>query len=124
MSTPAPSPRIASLSWGRLELVDGRTFKDAKLYPGGAREWDWRETGTSHTPGIQIADVEELIERGAEVIVLSRGTLGALGIPAGTVDSLERQGIEVHQAKTKAAVTLYNRLVMMRAVAGLFHSTC
>jgi len=124
MSTPAPSPRIARLSWGRLELVDGRVFKDVKLYPGGAREWDWRETGTSHRPGIQLADVDELIEHGAEVIVLSRGTLGALGIPPATVESLEHQGIEVHQAKTGEAVTIYNRLLPMRAVAGLFHSTC
>ena len=29
----------------------------AKLYPGGARAWDWRETGTRHRPGIQPADI-------------------------------------------------------------------
>ncbi len=47
------SPKITHLSWGRLE-VEGQDgpFKDAKLYPGGAREWDWNETGTSHEPGI------------------------------------------------------------------------
>jgi hypothetical protein len=67
------SPRIARLSWGRLEIDDGRGFKDAKLYPGGAREWDWHETGTHHIPGIQPADVAELLDHGAEVVVLSKG---------------------------------------------------
>lgn len=44
------SPRITHLSWRRLDVDAERSFKDAKLYPGGAREWDWRETGTDHDP--------------------------------------------------------------------------
>jgi hypothetical protein len=66
------SPHITLLSWGRLEVEDG-SFKDAKLFPGGSREWDWNETGTGHVPGIQPADVEELLEHGATVVVLSKG---------------------------------------------------
>ncbi len=69
MERDAPSPRITHMSWGRLE-VGGKSFKDAKLYPGGAREWDWRETGTHHMPGIQPADLAELLEHGAEIVVL------------------------------------------------------
>ena len=38
-----------------------------------AREWDWNETGTQHDPGIQPADVDELLAHDPEVIVLSRG---------------------------------------------------
>lgn len=52
------SPKIAHLSWGRIEVEGLGTGKDWKLYPGGGREWDWRETGTEHRPGIQPADVE------------------------------------------------------------------
>jgi hypothetical protein len=33
------SPRIVHLSWGRLEIEDS-SFKDAKFFPGGSREWD------------------------------------------------------------------------------------
>ena len=73
MNETQASPRIAHLSWGRMETGDGRSFKDAKLYPGGARAWDWRETGTHHVPGIQPADVEELLEKGATTVVLSKG---------------------------------------------------
>jgi hypothetical protein len=56
-----PSPRILHVSWGKLE-VEGKTepYKDAKLFPGGSREWNWRDTGTSHSPGIQIAEVQAL----------------------------------------------------------------
>ena len=46
--------------------------KDFKLYRGGGRAWDWAETGTRHSPGIQPADVEELVARGATTVVLSR----------------------------------------------------
>ncbi len=63
-----PSPRITRLSWGHLEIEGAHAFRDAKLYPGGAREWDWRETGTHHVPGIQPADVAELLDHGAEVL--------------------------------------------------------
>jgi len=67
------SPRISHLSWGHIEVEGHPPFKDAKIFPGGAREWDWRETGTRHVPGIQPADVRELIEHGAKAVVLSKG---------------------------------------------------
>lgn len=57
------SPRIVRLSWGQIEVEGGIRFRDAKLYPGGSWEWDWRETGTQHSPGILPADVEELLHR-------------------------------------------------------------
>ena len=47
---------ILHLSWGHVEVEGYPTFKDTKVFPGGAREWDWRETGTGHVPGIQPAD--------------------------------------------------------------------
>ncbi len=80
-----PSPRIARHSWGRLELEDGRGFRDAKLFPGGAREWDWNETGTSHSPGVQPADVAELVENGASVVVLSEGRNRRLAVKSETL---------------------------------------
>ena len=42
------SPRIIDVSWGRLEVEgEPEPYKDAKLFPGGSREWNWRETGTA-----------------------------------------------------------------------------
>lgn len=125
MTRPSTSPRITHLSWGRIE-VEGRDspFKDAKLYPGGAREWDWRETGTSHSPGIQPADVEELLENGASVVILSRGMQRRLKVAAQTLSMLEERGVEAHVLPTDEAVEKYNGLVGRAQVGGLFHSTC
>ncbi len=59
------SPRITHISWGRMDVEGLTTGRDFKLYPGGGREWDWTETGTRHEPGIQPADVEELLDHGS-----------------------------------------------------------
>jgi hypothetical protein len=118
------SPRISHISWGRMEVEGVGVGKDFKLYPGGGREWDWRETGTSHNLGIQSADVEELLEKGATVVVLSRGMELALQTNPETIKLLEQRGIKVHVEETKQAVDLYNRLAKTQAVGGLFHSTC
>ncbi len=124
MEQMARSPRITRLSWGRLEVDGTRSFKDAKLYPGGAREWDWRETGTAHVPGIQPADVEELVERGARTVVLSKGILRRLHVCPETLRVLEEDGITAYVLQTEEAVDLYNRLRGEEPVGGLFHSTC
>ena len=58
----------------RLEVEgEPEPYKDAKLFPGGSREWDWRETGTEHVPGINPADVQELLDRGAKVVYFLGG---------------------------------------------------
>lgn len=130
MSGEASSPRVTRLAWGRIEVEsppdahDVSHFKDAKLWPGGARAWDWRETGTRHDPGIQITDVDELLDHGADVVVLSRGMLGRLGVQPQTLAYLEERGIEAHVAQTEEAVRLYNELRERRTVGALLHSTC
>jgi hypothetical protein len=118
------SPVVESVTWGRIDVAGHGSFKDAKLFPGGAREWDWRETGTRHSPGVQPGDVEELLEHGARVVVLSRGMLRRLRVPQPTREALEARGIAVHVLPTRQAVALYNELAPEQAVGGLFHSTC
>jgi hypothetical protein len=120
-----PSPRVNHVSWGRLE-VEGQPepYKDAKLFPGGSREWNWRETGTGHVPGIQVADVEELLNHGAKVVVLSRGMKNCLEVPRETLDFLKGKQIEAHVLPTGEAVELYNKLAEKSPVGGLFHTTC
>jgi hypothetical protein len=100
------------------------TAKDFKLYPGGSREWDWSETGTRHEPGIQPPDVQELIDHGCQVAVLSRGMELRLHTMPETIAHLEKSGVEVHVLETVAAVQLYNQLAGSVPVGGLFHSTC
>lgn len=124
MNNAPRSPRINHISWGRIEVEGVGTGKDFKLYPGGGREWDWRETGTQHDPGIQPADVEELLDNGANVVVLSRGMQLALKTSPKTLEMLKQRSITVYVKETKEAVEIYNRLADENAVGGLFHSTC
>lgn len=122
---PSPSPRITHLAWGRIEVAGAETpFKDAKLFPGGAREWDWRETGTRHVPGIQPMDVEELLAHGARVVVLSQGIHERLRVAPETLRMLERRDVPAHVLQTEEAVRVYNELREEEPVGGLFHSTC
>jgi hypothetical protein len=107
-----------------MEVEGLGTGRDFKLYPGGGREWDWTETDTHHVPGIQPADVLELLEHGSKVVVLSRGMQLVLQTCPETLQMLRERGIPVHVEETKAAVALYNKLAETEAVGGLFHSTC
>ena len=125
MEQKALSPRITHLSWGSIK-VEGqeKPFKDAKLFPGGSREWDWRETGTQHVPGIQPTDVEELLKHGATEVILSKGIYEQLHVCPETLQMLKERGITTHILQTKEAVRLYNELRENKKIGGLFHSTC
>jgi hypothetical protein len=123
--TQKPSPRIVDCRWGHIDVEGSGSLKDAKLYPGGARGWDWRETGTRHDPGIQPADVVELLDHGAAVVVLSTGVFERLGVRPETLRLLKTKGIACHVLPTPEAVAAYNRLADSHtAVGALIHSTC
>ena len=61
-------------------------------------------------PGIQPADVEELIERGVEAVVLSKGYWERLQVCPRTLDLLVEQNIAVEVLQTEAAVERFNEL--------------
>ena len=120
------SPQITHFKWGQL-TVQGRTdpLKDGKFFPGGSREWDWSETGTRHQPGIQPADVQELLDNGAQIVVLSKGVDEMLHTMPATFEFLADQGIEVHHLQTERAIDKYNGLAATgQPVGALIHSTC
>ncbi|MGH8834333.1 MAG: Mth938-like domain-containing protein [Actinomycetes bacterium] len=119
------SPLVVDHGWGYVEIEKLGRFRDVKLWPGGGRAWDWRETGTDHRPGILPADVTELLDRRPDLVILSCGRQGQLGVSPETVSLLEAHGVSVVREKTDVAMATYNRLAAEgRRVAGLFHSTC
>ncbi|MBA3532440.1 MAG: Mth938-like domain-containing protein [Ardenticatenales bacterium] len=118
------SPQITHISWGRMEVENLGVGKDFMLYPGGGRAWEWSETNTHHVPGIQPSEVQELLDRGSQVVVLSRGMHLALQVCPETLQLLEERRVPVYVEETNAAVALYNELARTRLVGGLFHSTC
>ena len=75
-------------------------------------------------PGIQPADVQELIEHGAEAVVLSKGIWERLNVCPETLDILAKNGIKAEVLQTEAAVERFNELRESMPVGGLFHSTC
>jgi len=119
---------ITDLTWGNMEVsIDGekQVFKDCKVWPGGAREWRWGETETHHSPGIQPADIEEILSQDIDVIVLGRGQLGKLCISAETEELLRKRGISYHVEKTRKAIALFNEMVQDgKRVGSVFNSTC
>lgn len=120
----APSPNIDGIEWGSVHTSIG-TFRDAKLWPGGGRGWDWNETGTHHTPGVQAADVVELLAHGTEIVVIGRGRHGSLEVMAEALDLIAEREAEAVVLETTAAVDRYNELAAEGArVGALIHSTC
>ena len=118
-------PKVLRHSWGELEIEHLGLLGDAKLWPGGGREWDWSETDTHHHPGIQPADVAELLLHDVDVVVLSRGRELVLETQPETVDLLESRGISVIREETSVAIDTYNALVDGgQKVGALLHSTC
>jgi hypothetical protein len=124
MNDDEQTPTILHLSWGRLEVDGHGAFKDAKVFPGGAREWDWSENGTSHNPGVLPADVEELLDNGATRIIFGTGMWGRLRVCPETIDLLKAKGIPFSVLNTGEAVTFFNEMRDYEKVAGLFHTTC
>ena len=126
--SPSQTSHITNISWGRMEVtIDGQalTFKDCKVWPGGATAWDWRLTGTRHQPGIQPADIAEILEQGVEVMILSRGVELMLHTCHETEALLRARGIPYHIEETHRAVALFNQLTQQgKRVGGIFHSTC
>jgi len=99
-------------------------------YPSAAAEREMLSTHGATSPLDELrpvahaADVQELVDHGAEVVVLSRGMELMLQTSPETLDLLRRLSVEVHVAETKDAVELYNRLAASRAAGCLIHSTC
>ena len=119
------SPQVRTDGWGFVEVEGLGRLRDAKLWPGGGRGWDWNETGTHHRPGIQPADVAELLDHGADVVVLSRGRELRLETTPEALALLASHQVEVVRGETGDAIGEYNRLAAAgRRVAALLHSTC
>lgn len=120
----ARSPTIERLEWGTVHTEIG-DFRDAKLWPGGGRDWDWNETGTHHSPGVQTTDVIELLDHGSRVVIIGRGQKERLRVTSEALDEIAERGAEAEVMESREAVGRYNDLVGEGAAVGaLIHSTC
>lgn len=121
------APYIKSISWGKLVITQkgkDTDYKDAKVWPTQARNWNWKETGTEHQPGIQIADIQEFIDD-VDIVILTRGMDLILQVPQETLDYITKLGKSFRVGQTADMVKEYNTLVKKgKKVGGVFHSTC
>ena len=118
-------PEITFIQWGEITINHGdKVYKDVKIWPTGCRQWDWNETGTRHVPGIQMSDIQELLDKGAEVLILSTGINNKLEIHPDTIKQLKKEEIKYYIKSTKKAVKLYNQLSKTIKIGALIHSTC
>jgi hypothetical protein len=125
VDTKSANLSIVSFRWGQIVDSAGNLFKDARLFPGGAEEWDWRRTGTRHDPGIQTADLEGLLGTKPDVVILSRGVDLVLQVPQATIDFARSHAATVIALQSEQAVAEYNRRVAAaERVIALIHSTC
>lgn len=126
------NPLITDLSWGKIQVqhVDGslHTYEnktcDCKISPSGSRVWNWKDTDTHHNPGVQPADVTELLTD-ADIIIITRGMDGILQVKPETIAYLNAHNKQAIVQLTRDAVKTYNQLAKEgKRVAGVFHSTC
>lgn len=118
------SPRVIRMSWGEITTEVG-VFRDAKLWPGGGRNWDWSETGTDHRPGVQPADVSEVLDNGVHLVIIGQGQQERLEVMEDTIEIIRRQGAGVETLESTEAVIRYNEYVAAgKPVGALIHSTC
>ena len=114
-------PHVQSYRFGRI-VVDGETYtRDPLLLPDRVLAGWWREEGHR----LSIADLQEVLDAGPEVLVIGTGAYGLMKVPQETREALQGKGIELHIARTGEAWQLYNRLVQAnRRAAAAFHLTC
>ncbi len=119
------SPEILEYSWGKIRIAGfEKPFKDVILFPGGAEEWDWNKTGTEHYGGIQPKEISLLLDKGADVLVISKGMLNRLRLSKKAREMLEFYHVEYYHLNTKQAVEKYNELAGSRFPGALIHTTC
>jgi len=135
--TPTPYPLIVSATWGVIVVrlgTEEQIFRDCRLQPVPtgtiaswsytATEWNWKDDGTRHEPGITREAIKSLVYT-CDYIILSCGMHSALNVKADTIKALQEACVSYEILPTPEAVEAYNRLSARGVqVGGLFHSTC
>ena len=110
---------IEKYSFGSI-CIDGKTYKnDVLIFDNEIKEW-WRERGHA----VQIKDLEWIISKKPEILIIGTGSYGILKVSKEIKDYLSSLKIETRIEKTKRACELYNELEGKRKLAAAFHLTC
>ena len=112
---------IESYDFGSIR-VRGRNYSsDLIIFPDHVRPNWWRKEGHR----LCIEDLEEVVNRKPEVLVIGTGYSGLMRVPEEVKRYMAERGIEVIVQPTKDACETFNRLLRSgRKVAAALHLTC
>ena len=106
--------------FGRI-IIDGKTYTtDVIIYPERVDPSWWRKEGHY----LNKEDLSDIVKAKPDILVIGTGNMGVMQVPEVTIKYIEKQGIEVHVAKTGQAVEIFNELSSGKKVIGAFHLTC
>ena len=112
---------IEQYDFGKI-VVDGKEYpKDVIVYPDTVKFRWWRKRAHEVLP----EDIEEVFQKGLEVLIIGTGYLGRLRIPQETKIYVESKGIELILEDTTKACEKYNELAKSgKIVVAAMHVTC
>jgi hypothetical protein len=112
---------IESYDFGRI-VVDGKEYtNDLIIFPDRVEAGWWRKAGHQ----LHIEDIEEVVEKGPDVLVVGTGYSGLMSVVAETKRYIEERGIELIIQPTKQACETYNDLIQSgKETVAAFHLTC
>ena len=99
-------PKINSFTQGIIE-IDGILYYDVKIYPDKVEKWDWFKTDTHNDPGIQVKDVQDLLDYGCDFIILSRGLSRRVDVGFDTYKLLLKYEVDFLVTYTISAINRY-----------------
>jgi hypothetical protein len=113
-------PIINHYRFGQITIDGVKYSRDVIIYPERVQDNWWRELGHS----LSIEDLPDVLVSPPEVLVVGRGSVSRMTVPAATIAELQAAGIEVIAQSTGEACQTYNRLSETRRVAAALHLTC
>ena len=113
--------KIEEYEFGRIR-INGRDYRhDVIVFPDRVSpEW-WRKDSHSLT----IADLEEVLQYGPDLLIVGRGAYGVMRIPEETREALRKKNIQLVDDITGTAVQRFNEgNEQGEKAVGAFHLTC
>lgn len=113
------SPHIDSTRFGEIVVNGNKYTHDIIILADGKIEKRPMPKGTHY---ICLSEIEKLLEKQPEVIVVGTGQSGVAEIEPEVEEILEKKKIMLYTFPTPEAIKVFNKV--KKTKAGLFHLTC
>ena len=111
---------IQDYQFGRITIKGQEYTSDVVIYPDRVQNPWRRRSGHDLT----IADFEEVLAAGPEMLIIGTGRSGLLTVHADVMLQLKSAGIDVFAYRTTDAVKLYNSIPKCHMIVAALHLTC